>query len=99
MRSDIYSFGVVMLELLSGRRAVDANRGSSEEMLVDWAKPYLMDRRKMFRIMDTRLEGQYSKIGAQILATLATDCVSPEARNRPDIVQVLSILQQVQTYK
>ncbi|KAM0947930.1 putative protein kinase RLK-Pelle-RLCK-VIIa-2 family [Dioscorea sansibarensis] len=99
VRSDIYSFGVVMLELLSGRRAVDANRGSSEEMLVDWAKPYLMDRRKMFRIMDTRLEGQYSKIGAQILATLATDCVSPEARNRPDIVQVLSILQQVQTYK
>ncbi|XP_039136496.1 probable serine/threonine-protein kinase PBL2 isoform X1 [Dioscorea cayenensis subsp. rotundata] len=99
VKSDIYSFGVVMLELLSGRRAVDANRGPSEEMLVDWAKPFLMNRRKMFRIMDIRLEGQYSKIGAQTLATLAMECVSPEARNRPDIVQVLSILQQVQTYK
>ncbi|KAJ0977952.1 hypothetical protein J5N97_013426 [Dioscorea zingiberensis] len=97
LKSDVYSFGVLILELLSGRRAVDGSRGSSEEMLVDWAKPFLNDRRKMFRIMDTRLEGQYSKIGAQALATLALQCLHVEPRNRPDVIEVLSTLQQHQT--
>ncbi|KAE8727686.1 Serine/threonine-protein kinase BIK1 [Hibiscus syriacus] len=46
-KSDVYSFGVVLLEMLSGRRAVDKNRPSREHNLVDWAKPYLANKRKM----------------------------------------------------
>ncbi|KAE8678912.1 Protein kinase APK1A [Hibiscus syriacus] len=47
-KSDVYSFGVVLLEMLSGRRAVDKNRPSGEHNLVDWAKPYLANKRKIF---------------------------------------------------
>uniref|UniRef100_A0A803QNN5 Protein kinase domain-containing protein n=1 Tax=Cannabis sativa TaxID=3483 RepID=A0A803QNN5_CANSA len=47
-KSDVYSFGVVLLELLSGRRAVDKTKVGIEQNLVDWAKPYLGDRRKLF---------------------------------------------------
>ncbi|KAK1322512.1 hypothetical protein QJS10_CPA03g01635 [Acorus calamus] len=64
-KSDVYSFGVVLLEMLSGRRAVDKNRPSGEHNLVEWARPYLNNKRKIFRILDTRLEGQYSLNGAQ----------------------------------
>ncbi|KAJ0979054.1 hypothetical protein J5N97_014528 [Dioscorea zingiberensis] len=99
VKSDIYSFGVVLLELLSGRRAVDEDRGSAEEMLVDWAKPFLNDRRKMFRIMDTRLEGQYSKKAAQAVAALALQCLNVDPRNRPDMTEVLATLEQLQTMK
>ncbi|KAK1572028.1 hypothetical protein Q3G72_026489 [Acer saccharum] len=66
-KSDVYSFGVVMLEMLSGRRAVDKNRPSGEHNLVEWAKPYLANKRKIFRIIDNRLEGQYSLEGAHKL--------------------------------
>ncbi|CAL9130813.1 unnamed protein product [Musa textilis] len=59
-KSDVYSFGVVLLEMLSGRRAVDKNRPHGEHNLVEWARPYLTHKRKIFRIIDNRLEGQYS---------------------------------------
>ncbi|KAE8727999.1 Protein kinase APK1B [Hibiscus syriacus] len=61
-RSDVYSFGVVLLEMLSGRRAIDKNRPSGEQKLVEWAKPYLDNKRKVFRVLDNRLEGHISWI-------------------------------------
>ncbi|KAF5939312.1 hypothetical protein HYC85_023571 [Camellia sinensis] len=60
-KSDVYNFGVLLLELLSGHRAIDKSKAAVEQNLVDWAKPYLGDKRKLFRIMDTNLEGQYPK--------------------------------------
>ncbi|KAL1345327.1 hypothetical protein AAHE18_08G109500 [Arachis hypogaea] len=59
-KSDVYSFGVVLLEMLSGKRSVDKNRPTGQHSLVEWAKPYLANKRKVFRVLDTRLEGQYS---------------------------------------
>lgn len=59
-KSDVYSFGVVLLEMLSGRRALDKNRPSGEHNLVEWARPYLSNKRRIFRILDARLGGQYS---------------------------------------
>lgn len=93
-KCDVYSFGVVLLELLSGRRAVDKTRVGAEQNLVDWAKPYLGDRRKLFRIMDIKLEGQYPQKGAYMVAILALQCIS-EAKVRPSMSEVLSALEQL----
>ncbi|KAK8966426.1 hypothetical protein KSP40_PGU004035 [Platanthera guangdongensis] len=98
-KSDVYSFGVVLLELLSGRRSLDKNRPSGEHNLVEWARPYLMSKRKIFRVLDSRLEGQYSLVGAQKTASLALQCLSAEARLRPTMKEVVSVLQQVQPIK
>ena len=95
----MYSFGVVLLELLSGQRALDEDRGTAEETLVDWTKPFLHDKRKLLRIMDTRLEGQYSKKGAQAVAALALQCVHTDPKNRPNMTEVLATLEQLQTSK
>ncbi|XP_061374815.1 probable serine/threonine-protein kinase PBL3 [Gastrolobium bilobum] len=93
-RSDVYSFGVVLLELLTGRRAVEDDRpGFSEETLVDWAKPFLSDSRRVLRIMDTRLGGQYSKKGAQAAAALALQCLNTDPKFRPPMVDVLAALE------
>ncbi|CAL9099311.1 unnamed protein product [Musa textilis] len=99
VKSDIYSLGVVLLELLSGRRAVDEDRGSTEEALVDWAKPFLNDKRKMLRIMDTRLEGRYSKKEAQTIAALALQCLRVDPKNRPNMTDILPVLEQLRAPK
>ncbi|KAL2546862.1 Protein kinase 2B [Forsythia ovata] len=98
-KSDVYSFGVVLLELLSGRRAVDKAKVGVEQNLVDWAKPYLGDKRKLFRIMDTKLEGQYPQKGAFIAATIALQCLSREPKLRPNMTEVLSTLEELQSPK
>ncbi|XP_006576543.1 receptor-like cytoplasmic kinase 176 isoform X2 [Glycine max] len=94
-KSDVYSFGVVLLEMLSGRRAIDKNRPSGEQCLVEWAKPYLSNKRRVFRVMDSRLEGQYSLTQAQRAATLAFQCLAVEPKYRPNMDEVVRALEQL----
>ncbi|XP_031386362.1 probable serine/threonine-protein kinase PBL3 [Punica granatum] len=98
-KSDVYSFGVVLLELLSGRRALDNTKVGVEQNLVEWAKPYLGDKRKVFRIMDTKLEGQYPQKGAHAAATLAVRCLNMDAKSRPKMSEVLATLEQLENSK
>ncbi|KAF7823640.1 putative serine/threonine-protein kinase PBL9 [Senna tora] len=95
-KSDVYSFGVVLLEMLSGRRAVDKNRPSGQHNLVEWAKPYMANKRKIFRVVDTRLEGQYSLDEAHKAAMLALRCLSVESKIRPNMDEVVTALEQLQ---
>ncbi|PIA43046.1 hypothetical protein AQUCO_02000474v1 [Aquilegia coerulea] len=96
--SDVYSFGVVFLELLTGRRSMDKTRPSREQNLVDWARPYLNDHRKLDRILDPRLEGQYSTTGAQKAAALAYQCLSHQCKSRPTMSTVVKTLELLQNF-
>ncbi|CAH9104126.1 unnamed protein product [Cuscuta epithymum] len=95
-RSDVYSFGVVLLEILTGRRAMDKNRPNGEHNLIEWAKPYLGNKRKILRVMDPRIAGQYSLTAALRAALLAVKCLSTEPRLRPRMVEVVKELEQLQ---
>ncbi|KAF2318806.1 hypothetical protein GH714_010847 [Hevea brasiliensis] len=94
-KSDIYSFGVVLLEILSGRRAIDKSKPTREQNLVDWARHYLGSKRKVFQVMDARLEGQYSLKDALKAANLAVQCLSTEPRFRPNVEEVVKELEQL----
>ncbi|CAM8910590.1 hypothetical protein QQ045_032034 [Rhodiola kirilowii] len=98
-KSDIYGFGVVFLEMLSGRRAVDKNRPHGQQNLVEWAKPYLLNKRRMFRILDGRLDGQYSIDKAKQAATLALQCLAHDPRSRPSMDEVVATLEKLQDPK
>ncbi|KAJ0981113.1 hypothetical protein J5N97_009368 [Dioscorea zingiberensis] len=92
-KSDVYSFGVVLLELLTGRRSVDKSRPTREQNLVDWARPCLTDARKLDRIMDPGMDGQYSLKGAQKAAEVAYQCLSRKPKTRPDMRDIVEALE------
>ncbi|CAH9101822.1 unnamed protein product [Cuscuta europaea] len=95
-RSDVYGFGVVLLEMLLGRRAMDKSRPSREHNLVEWARPLLTHTKKLFRILDPRMEGQYSSKTAVKVANLAYQCLSQNPKGRPVMSQVVEILEALQ---
>ncbi|KAK8319445.1 hypothetical protein V6Z12_A13G243300 [Gossypium hirsutum] len=96
-RSDVYGFGVVLLEMLLGRRAMDKSRPSREHNLVEWARPLLIRNKKLMRILDPRMEGQYSARTAMKVANLAYQCLSPNPKGRPVMNQVVELLETFQT--
>ncbi|XP_040998337.1 probable serine/threonine-protein kinase PBL17 [Juglans microcarpa x Juglans regia] len=96
-RSDVYGFGVVLLELLIGRRALDKSRPSREHNLVEWARPLLNHNKKLLRILDPRLEGQYSVKAVMKVAHLAYQCLSQNPKGRPLMSHVVGILENFQS--
>ncbi|KAL1547905.1 putative serine/threonine-protein kinase pbl17, variant 2 [Salvia divinorum] len=96
-RSDVYGFGVVLLEMLLGRRTMDKSRPSREHNLVEWAHPLLNHSKKLMRILDHRIEGQYSTKILMKVANLAYQCLSQNPKGRPLMSQVVEILQPLVT--
>ncbi|OVA11106.1 Protein kinase domain [Macleaya cordata] len=82
--NDVYGFGVVLLELLSGR-------SGEIGMLVEWALPLIRDMR-IVEILDPRILVPSDMKPIVRLAKLASACVSNTRKNRPSIVQVATIL-------
>ncbi|KAF0908613.1 hypothetical protein E2562_026657 [Oryza meyeriana var. granulata] len=100
LKSDIYSFGVVLLEIITGRRAIDNTRAAGEQNLVAWARPLFKDRRKFPQMADPALHGQYPSRGLYQALAVAAMCVQEQPTMRPligDVVTALTYLAS-QTY-
>ncbi|CAL9092446.1 hypothetical protein MUK42_30556 [Musa troglodytarum] len=91
-KSDVYSYGVVLLEMMTGRRSMDKNRPNGEHNLVEWARPHLKERRRFYRLIDPRLEGNFSIKGAQKASQLAHACLSRDPKARPLMSEVVEVL-------
>ncbi|CAO2840055.1 unnamed protein product [Amaranthus hypochondriacus] len=90
-RSDIYSFGVVLLELITGRKAIQMI-GGREQNLVAWARPMFSDRRKFSLMADPALEGQYPTRGLYQALAIAAMCVQEQPNMRPLVGDVVTAL-------
>ncbi|KAL0724688.1 hypothetical protein Bca4012_039287 [Brassica carinata] len=85
-------YGIVLLELLTGRVPVDKKRAAGEGVLVSWALPQLAERDKVVGVMDPTLEGQYSTKEVVQVAAIAAMCVQEEADYRPLMADVVKSL-------
>ncbi|KAL2495361.1 Protein kinase superfamily protein [Forsythia ovata] len=92
-KSDIYSFGVVFLEIISGRRAIDNTKPTEEQNLVAWAKPLFKDKAKFTLLADPLLEGKYPVKGMYQAVAVAAMCLQDEASTRPLIADVVTALE------
>ncbi|KAI3446261.1 hypothetical protein Pfo_002926 [Paulownia fortunei] len=88
---DVYAFGVVLLELLSGRKPIGLEATKGQESLVMWAKPRL-ESRDFKSILDPNLDGNIDEAQVQRMALAAALCLTQAARLRPKMCQILNIL-------
>ncbi|KAG7036401.1 Protein STRUBBELIG-RECEPTOR FAMILY 6 [Cucurbita argyrosperma subsp. argyrosperma] len=92
LKSDIYSFGVVMLELLCGRKPFDSSRPRAEQSLVRWAMPQLHDIDALTKMVDPALKGLYPVKSLSRFADVVALCVQPEPEFRPPMSEVVEAL-------
>ncbi|MCO5571848.1 hypothetical protein L7F22_025596 [Adiantum nelumboides] len=96
VKSDVFSFGVVLLELLSGRKPVDKSVPLGQESLVVWALPLLRNgSRLLSEFVDPALKQGLPVDDVQKMAYLAWLCLQMDPESRPNMtfaVQVLATL-------
>ncbi|XP_039127371.1 receptor-like serine/threonine-protein kinase NCRK isoform X1 [Dioscorea cayenensis subsp. rotundata] len=96
LKSDVFSFGVVVLELITGRQPIQKSSNKTHESLVMWAKARLRDSTLVVsELPDPVLRGKFPEEEMQIMAHLARECLQWDPDSRPtmsEIVQILSII-------
>ncbi|CAL5440071.1 unnamed protein product [Camellia sinensis] len=91
-KSDVYAYGVVLLELLLGRKPVEKLAQAQCRSIVTWAMPQLTDRSKLPKIVDKTIRNTMDLKHLYQVAAVAVLCVQPEPSYRPLITDVLHSL-------
>lgn len=86
-KTDVYSFGVLLLEIISGRHPVD----STQQSLVLWARPFL-ESKNTHELVDPALRGSYDNHQMHCMVITAEKCVRQSSISRPVMSQVLELL-------
>ncbi|XP_010546905.1 PREDICTED: receptor-like cytosolic serine/threonine-protein kinase RBK2 [Tarenaya hassleriana] len=86
-KTDVYAYGVLLLELITGKQALD----SSQHSLVMWAKP-LITENKIKQLVDPMLGDDYDVEELSRLVFTASLCIHQSSMNRPQMSQVVQIL-------
>ncbi|KAL8222703.1 hypothetical protein R6Q57_020102 [Mikania cordata] len=91
---DVYGYGVLLLELVTGQQAYDLARleKDNDVMLLDWVKGLLKDK-KLETLVDADLEGNYNKDGVEKLIQIALLCTQATPLDRPKMSEVVRMLE------
>ncbi|KAI4370642.1 hypothetical protein MLD38_018969 [Melastoma candidum] len=92
-------FGVVLLEIITGRKAIDNTRAAGEHNLVAWARPLFKDRRAFAEMADPSLQGRYPVRGLYQALAVAAMCVQDQPNMRPVIADVVTALSYLASQK
>ncbi|KAI9081581.1 hypothetical protein K1719_036467 [Acacia pycnantha] len=93
VKSDVYGFGVVLLEILTGLVVLDPYRPGGEENLVHWKKPYLSHKERLTTVIDPKLGRKYPPSAAFNICQLILKCLEPHPTDRPSMQDVLITLE------
>uniref|UniRef100_A0A0D9UVX4 non-specific serine/threonine protein kinase n=1 Tax=Leersia perrieri TaxID=77586 RepID=A0A0D9UVX4_9ORYZ len=94
-KSDVFSFGVVLLELITGRKPVDSSNPMGDESLVEWARPLLtqaLETGSVGELIDPRLDKNFNEAEMFRMIEAAAACIRHSASRRPKMSQVVRVL-------
>lgn len=98
-KSNVGCFGIVLLELLTGRKNLDSRHPKEEMNLVKWSRPFLADDCRFLLIMDPQLKGRFPAKAARTVADVAQRCLHKDPSERPTMRTVLEHLKTIQGLK
>lgn len=90
-KSDVYGFGVVLLEIITNKPVIDQTRDMPH--IVEWVK-FMLTRGDIRNIMDPKLQGVYDSGSAWKALELAMTCVKPSSLERPNMSHVVHELKE-----
>ncbi|KAB2026751.1 hypothetical protein ES319_D06G243000v1 [Gossypium barbadense] len=87
--TNVYSFGILLLEIISGKLVYSKEQGSIEE----WASQYLNDKGSLNNLVDPTLKG-FKAEELEVICEVIQECIQSEPRQRPTMKDVSSKLRQ-----
>ncbi|CAK9163353.1 unnamed protein product [Ilex paraguariensis] len=88
---DVYSFGVLLLELLTGRKPIEKLPGGVKRTITEWAEPLIV-KGKFRDLADPKLRGNFDENQLKQGINVAALCVQSEVEKRPTMKEVVNLL-------
>lgn len=88
---DVFSFGILLLEIISARKPIEKLPGGIKRDIVQWAKPYV-DKGNVDQMVDRRLQGRFDRTQLKIAVAVAMRCTDANPDNRPIMQDIAELL-------
>ncbi|RWR75349.1 PTI1-like tyrosine-protein kinase [Cinnamomum micranthum f. kanehirae] len=88
---DVYSFGILLLELVTGRKPIEKLPGGIKRTITEWAEPFIVKER--FKdLIDPKIRGNFNENQLRQVINIAALCVQGEPEKRPNMKEVVNLL-------